>query len=393
MDSRIGFVMCPAQVMTTKSSSFVCTNALLPKPTYAVSKCNKAGFGLRMQNQSLMSRKAVRKANMNVGPFHCTDTKGREWTFGGDMLEALNPNPDAAPIVMIHTSTGLGVNRTYWRPMFRKLQEPGSTYLADHEVYCFDWICTGDSQPKPDRVSEPFLIDDYAKQLEAFAKEITKNKNNKRIILLSQGAAEPSAIRFAAKYPDLIEKLIIATGLSSTYLDREQNSFKKNFAFAILKSPAGDAFWKSVVRWEYIEGFSRKNILVTEDAVNEWVGLALEGAQDPRVRFGVYSFIAGFLFGDYRKDLSNIKAPAAYLSGDRVPIPTTENKMKSARAPVPIAANEGTMREDRWKRIEWHQNNMRTLKMTEVIPGAGPEFSFEQPELALPVIDKVVRTL
>lgn len=314
--------------------------------------------------------------------------RGQDWTFGSDVLKTSDgSHPNVPVVVCIHTATGLGVNRTYWRPLFRLLQGD-EALLRGFEVRSFDWIGTGDAGPKPDFVDTPYTSDDYMEQLVSYVSGL----GGRMVILVAQGASEPIALRMAAQHGDLLSGMLLSNGVSTKYVTTRGEQWKKNLSYSILKSPAGNIFWDFCATYNYIEGFSRKNILLGENAMHEWVSLAVDGAQDRRVRFGVFSFISGFLFGDFTDDMRRIDLPCMFLAGGQVPNPTARSKMQSARPPVPIQVQEGSFRENRLERLE-HRKSMIKHCTGEVVTDAGPEMWFESPALCLPPLERFVKTL
>ncbi|KAA8497220.1 hypothetical protein FVE85_0949 [Porphyridium purpureum] len=324
----------------------------------------------------------------------CVDTQNRKWTFGSDVYRHVSSSgtPSKAPLLLIHTSTGLGVNRTYWNPFFRFMcSVSAGSDLSNYDLHRFDWICTGDSEPKPSKVSAPFSIDDYVLQLETYVRKI-RDESGQRAVLVGQGSVEAVALTFVAKHPDLLHSFIIVRGISEKYLTAEVPEWRKKLVFGILNSPAGDAFWKLVANRRYIEGFSRKNIIRDERVLDEWCDLALEGAQDPNVRFGVFSFISGHLFGDFRPLMSQISIPTVFITGDKTTSAKLDTRMQSVRPPIGLLAKEYTFREDRDKRVVFHKQHIPKVQVVTV-NDVGTEVSFERPDLLVSVLDKALTSL
>lgn len=312
------------------------------------------------------------------------DAGGRAWTFGADVLGGAG----GADVVLLclHTPTGLGVNRTYWGPMFRGVED-GSLGTGDGigvEVRTFDWVGTGDSAPKPDAAPVPYSVDLYVGQLETYVRGLGVEGG---VVLLAQGAVEPIAVRFCARFPELVRGLIIANGLGTKYITQKAVEWKRKLSYSVLSGPFGLVFWSLVANANYIEGFSRKNLFIGEERLAEWVQLAVDGSRDSRVRFGVFAFISGFLFGDYTADFEAIEAPTLFLAGGQTPKRTIKNRMQSARPPVPIQVNESSLRDNRVERLTHRSEHIKNC-IGEVVAAGGPDMLFESPELCIPAINR-----
>lgn len=318
-----------------------------------------------------------------------TDPRGHLWTYEADVLAPEPPlptSPTASPVVFLHASGGLGVNRTYWDRLLSVLSTCPDA-LCRHPVARFDWVGTATTEPKPPFVKEPYDAAFFAAQLAHFASTF-----GQKIIVVSQGASEPIVIRFAVDYPHLIKAYIIATGLGTRYLTTDPKVKLRNASYAFFTSLAGDAFWQVVRTRRYITAFSQKNLLSDDTWLEEWVSRALAGSRDRRIRFNVYSFIAGFLFGNYTEDLKKIDIPTMYLAGTTSGARTVGNRAKSLRPPAPLLATESSFRDKAVERMKHRCAIMPNCKGV-VVEGAGFEMFFEQTELALPPLERFLRSL
>jgi 2-hydroxymuconate-semialdehyde hydrolase len=96
------------------------------------------------------------------------------------------------PIVFMHNG---GADRTVW---IHQLEHFSKSY----EVWAFDFIGYGESD-KPDR---PFTLDDQLAQLETFLEA----NGIEKPILVGNCVGASTAIEFARKHPDKVEKLVLA---------------------------------------------------------------------------------------------------------------------------------------------------------------------------------------
>lgn len=258
--------------------------------------------------------------------------------------------------------------------------------LCQNSVAWFDWVGTGKTEPKKNRLTEPYDTSFYVARLDHFASAFEQP-----VILVAAGAAETIAVCFAARFPHRVTSLVIATGLSNNSVSRVPNEWRRQLAFAALRGPLGDLFWPLVRNRRYITGFSRKNLLVEETWMTEWVNRAMEGSVDDRIRFGVYSFISGYLFGDFTEDYAKIQVPCAFFASTLLTKRSVGNIVKSARPPIPIVANEAAFRETSFARMGFRVSNIPNC-VGVIVEGSGVEMFFEQAEKALPKLEQFVST-
>lgn len=359
-------------------------------PSFTVSQRNHA-FNLIRASVSVDDKitQVAPPRPLNTTVHTYTDPRGHQWTYEADVLSHAPPTPatqTSSPVVFAHTPSGLGTNRTYWDPLLSSLSAHPNVF-SNHSVARFDWVGTGETHPKPHSVAQPYDASYFAAQLAHFASTF-----GQKIVLVAQGASEPVAIRFATEYPHLIKAYVISTGLSTKYITSEQNESRRNTSYAFFTSLAGRVFWQFVATRRFITGFSIKNLLATETFLEEWVSRSIAGSRDPKIRFNVYSFLSGFLFGDYSEDLLNIQVPTLFLAGTENSTRSIKSLIKSVRPPVPLVATEKAFTEKIVQRMEHRCANIPNCQGV-VVNGVGFQMFFEHADDTLPPLEKFLRSL
>lgn len=321
-----------------------------------------------------------------------SDSRMRAWTYPIDLLLPASSVAAESVVICLHTSSGLGVNKTYWDRLFNQVAAGECEKIAYAR---FDWVGTGRSEPKPDYVDKPYDTDFFSHQLLHVVhalKSMDGLQSVTKVVLLAQGASEPMALRAITNGGSLISGLVIATGLSTRAIGVKNKAARMGLAYSVLKGPLGEIFWASVRKRGYLTNFSLKNLLSSEAHLTQWVDAAMEGSEDKRIRFNVFSFLAGYHFDDYKEEMERVKQKCMYLAGVNRSDVSLKVKAATVRAPVPILARESDLRDDAIKRMRYRQNVFQNCTGV-VVDGAGFEMFFEQPELALPHLVDFVQQL
>lgn len=315
-----------------------------------------------------------------------TDPRGKTWTYESDTLSAAEHASSRAPIVCLHASSGLGVNRSYWDRLLSVLSDRPDA-LCQHAISRFDWVGTGSTQPKEHRLTTPYNADFFAAQVDHFAATFQQP-----VIIVCASASESVAVRFAACYPHRIAALVIVTGLGTKSMTQVPRQRRCRLSYGALSGRLGDAFWALVRNRRYISSFSRKNILAGDTWETAWVDRSMQGSVDARIRFVVFSFLSGYLFGDFTEDFRKIGVPCAFFAHTLGANTSIANRVGSVRPPVPIVANEASFREDGISRMEFRVSVIPNC-VGVVVEGAGYEMFFEHTEQALPKLEEFVSSL
>ena len=88
----------------------------------------------------------------------------------------------------------------------------------------------------------------------------------------------------------------------------------------LFNSPVGlgKLFYRYARRRQFIESFSVGQLFANPEQVDsEWLDSLVEGAKDPRSRYAVFSFLAGFWREDYTSAISAIQQPTLVVWGEQ----------------------------------------------------------------------------
>ncbi len=269
------------------------------------------------------------------------ETKYYQWNLYKCAYTAYNleSNNDYA-IVLIHP-IGVGLSGIFW-DRFLTAQSQQEQKLT---IYNPDLLGCGDSD-LPHVAYDP---KDWAKQLNYFIENIVK----KPVILVVQGALFPVAIYMSAGdlKLDLIKGLILSGPPAWNIMTNGGNLRISEIIWNLcFDSVIGSLFYQYARRRKFIESFSIKQLFAnSEDVDDNWLDMLEKGAVDPKKRYAVFSFLAGFWRKDYSKLMKQIEQPVLMLVGEKA---TSVSKEGFKETPD--------------KKIELYQTNMINLTAKKI---------------------------
>lgn len=269
------------------------------------------------------------------------ETKYYQWNLYKCAYTAYNleSNNDYA-IVLIHP-IGVGLSGIFW-DRFLTAQSQQEQKLT---IYNPDLLGCGDSD-LPHVAYDP---KDWAKQLNYFIENIVK----KPVLLVVQGALFPVAIYMSAGdlKLDLIKGLILSGPPAWNIMTNGGNLKISEIIWNLFfDSVIGSLFYQYARRRKFIESFSIKQLFAnSEDVDDNWLDMLEKGAVDPKKRYAVFSFLAGFWRKDYSKLMKQIEQPVLMLVGEKA---TSVSKEGFKETPD--------------KKIELYQTNMINLTAKKI---------------------------
>ncbi|MEC4894248.1 MAG: alpha/beta fold hydrolase [Oscillatoria sp. PMC 1051.18] len=211
---------------------------------------------------------------------------------------------DRPGLLLIHP-IGVGLSRRFWDRFTTKWFNNGQT----ETIFNPDLLGCGESE-MPHFAYHPT---DYAEQLHYFLENVVK----KPVVVISQGALLPVAIALVQKQSKLIKGLIFAGPPAWEIMTKPRNSLQQKLVWNLLDSPFGSLFYRYARRNQFLESFSQRNLFAEAEAVDEsWLQTLQQGAVDPRSRYAVFSFLAGFWRKNYAEDIASITQPTLVVIGE-----------------------------------------------------------------------------
>jgi pimeloyl-ACP methyl ester carboxylesterase len=207
-------------------------------------------------------------------------------------LSSLQPKSQAAPSLVLIHPVGIGLDSWFWEKLMDEQQEEQSSNPFD--IYAPDLIGCGtlnagdawDPEVKP--LSFPL---GWAQGIEPLLPRATGGAATDTT-LVCQGGLAPVAVVLAARYPDLISRIVLTS--PPTYDDMvtaiPQDELKRNFDF--LTNPLSAKIAFGLLESEWALRFFSNAFLFTEPCDDLWVSKALETIS-PEQRFPVAAFNAG----------------------------------------------------------------------------------------------------
>lgn len=223
---------------------------------------------------------------------------------------ASNSLSQTPPLVLIHP-VGVGLSGIFWHRFIK-------TWLLSHPdcvIYNPDLLGCGAS----DLASVAYYPVDWANQIE----DLIKNVVQKPVILIVQGASFPIAIKLLSveSNADLIKGLVLSTPPAWRTMTETAKPLQQKLLWNLLfNSPVGlgKLFYRYARRRQFIKSFSVRQLFANPEQVDsEWLDSLVEGAKDPRSRYAVFSFLAGFWREDYTSAISAIKQPTLVVWGEQ----------------------------------------------------------------------------
>ncbi|MBE9222935.1 alpha/beta hydrolase [Cyanobacterium stanieri LEGE 03274] len=211
------------------------------------------------------------------------------------------------PLVLIHP-IGVGLSGIFWHRFLKAITDCDGSY----KVYNPDLLGCGESD-LPRIAYDP---KDWAMQLNFFLENVVK----KPCILVVQGASFPISVYMAAGdlKCDLIKGLILSGPPAWNIMTNGGNLKISEIVWNLFfDSFVGSLFYKYAQRRKFIESFSVKQLFASPDDVDdEWLSMLEKGAVNPKNRFAVFSFLAGFWRKNYLKLLQKLDQKILLLMGD-----------------------------------------------------------------------------
>ena len=216
-------------------------------------------------------------------------------------------NHDLA-IVLIHP-IGVGLSGNFWHRLI-KAEEKLNSNLP---IYNPDLLGCGNSD-LPRIAYDP---KDWASQLNYFINNVVK----KPVILVVQGASFPIAIYMASGELkcDLIKGMVLSGPPAWNIMINGGNLRISEIIWNLFfDSLIGSLFYQYARRRDFIKSFSIKELFAeSKDVDNEWLDMLAESAIEPKRRYAVFSFLAGFWRKNYTKLMQNIEVKILVLMGEK----------------------------------------------------------------------------
>lgn len=211
-------------------------------------------------------------------------------------------------IVLIHP-IGVGLSGNFWQ-RFLQTQTQLNSNLP---IYNPDLLGCGNSD-LPRIAYDP---KDWANQLNYFINNIVK----KPVILVVQGASFPIAIYMASGELkcDLIQGLILSGPPAWNIMINGGNLRISEIIWNLFfDSFIGSLFYQYARRREFIKSFSIKELFgEAKDVDDEWLDMLSQSAIEPKSRYAVFSFLAGFWRKDYTKLMQKLDQKILLLMGEK----------------------------------------------------------------------------
>ena len=211
-------------------------------------------------------------------------------------------------IVLIHP-IGVGLSGIFWH-RFLSAQNESSVKIP---IYNPDLLGCGAS----DLVRIAYDPKDWANQLNFFIDKIIK----KPVILVVQGASFPIAIYMSSGdlKSEYIKGMILSGPPAWNIMINGGNLRISEIIWNVFFDTIfGSFFYKYARRRDFIKSFSIKQLFANgEDVDDEWLDMLTNAAIEPKNRYAVFSFLAGFWRKNYSKLIKQLDQKILLLIGDR----------------------------------------------------------------------------
>ena len=211
-------------------------------------------------------------------------------------------------IVLIHP-IGVGLSGNFWQ-RFLNAQAKSSVKMP---IYNPDLLGCGES----DLVRIAYDPKDWASQLNFFIDKVVK----KPVILVVQGASFPIAIYMSSGdlKSENIKGLILSGPPAWNIMINGGNLRISEIIWNLFfDNIIGSLFYQYARRREFIKSFSIKQLFAeSQDVDNEWLDMLTEAAVEPKTRYAVFSFLAGFWRKNYSKLMKQLDQKILLLMGDK----------------------------------------------------------------------------
>lgn len=214
----------------------------------------------------------------------------------------------ALPLMLIHP-IGVGLSRQFWHRFCQEWQQKG----LKNPIYNPDLLGCGESE-MPRLAYQP---EDWAEQLNYFLETIVKQP----VIVVVQGALLPTAIALVQlqQKSNLIRGLVLSGPPAWRVMTEASSPTQPRLAWNLFfDSPVGRLFWEYARRRKFVESFSIRQLFAEAESVDtEWLDFLEDGAKNPKSRYAVYSFLAGFWRKNYAPDMAAITQPTLVTFGKK----------------------------------------------------------------------------
>ena len=214
------------------------------------------------------------------------------------------------PLLLIHP-IGVGLSRRFWYRFCDRWQQQG----YQNPIYNPDLLGCGDS----DMPRVAYHPEDWAEQLSEFLETVIQ----KPVLLVVQGALLPTAIALVQlqqqKQTGLIGGLALSGPPGWRIMTDARSATQQRLLWNLFfDAPAGRLFWSYARRREFIESFSVRRLFAEAEAVDQqWLDTLEAGATDPKSRYAVFAFLAGFWRKNYGPAMAAIEQPTLVAIGER----------------------------------------------------------------------------
>lgn len=208
------------------------------------------------------------------------------------------------PLLLIHP-IGVGLSRRFWYRFCEKWQG------YNNPIYSPDLLGCGESA-KP---AVAYQTTDWAEQLQYLIETVIKQP----VILVAQGALLPVAIALSKTYPESVRGIVLSGPPAWRVMTEASSPTKQRLLWNLFfDTPVGRLFWNYACREQFLQSFSIKQLFAeAKDVDREWLDLLAIGSKDPKSRYAVFSFLAGFWRQDYTQDMANLTQPTLVVFGDK----------------------------------------------------------------------------
>lgn len=216
------------------------------------------------------------------------------------------PSSVDSPVLLLIHPIGVGLSRRFWEPFIESWLKGDRPY----RVYNPDLLGCGDS----DMPAAAYYPSDWAEQLHYFVETVVKTP----VVVVVQGALLPVAISLVQTSSDLIKGLVLAGPPAWGIITKEGTPWKQRLSWNLFfNSTVGNAFYRYARRRQFLRSFSERQLFAqNQDVDKQWLDTLEQGADDPRSRYAVFSFLAGFWRQDYSQAIAAIPQPTLVVVGE-----------------------------------------------------------------------------
>ncbi|MGF1495119.1 MAG: alpha/beta fold hydrolase [Microcoleaceae cyanobacterium] len=213
------------------------------------------------------------------------------------------------PLLLVHP-IGVGLSNRFWHRFCHRWQQQD----YGNPLYSPDLLGCGES----DMPTVAYYPQDWADQLNFFLKTVIQQP----VVVVVQGALLPVAIAMIQQLEqssDWIRAVVLSGPPAWRIMTEATAERQQKVAWNLFfTSPVGRLFWQYARRRQFVESFSIRQLFANpEDVDAEWLDMLEQGASDPRSRYAVFSFLAGFWRQDYQEAMAQITQPTLVTFGEQ----------------------------------------------------------------------------